>query len=169
MGRHSSVGMVTCYRLDGPGIKSRWGRNFPHLSRPALGVHPASCMVCTRSFQEVKLPNNGTDYPPHCNADLKERAELCLHSSLCAVMAGHIVNFSFTFSAFKIRCVRLNTCRVYSLIPVHTLFIISLLFVLNRSKLEGTVHTVTVIKYVCWVTKWFLLVGCNFKQLNSGH
>jgi hypothetical protein len=25
------------YGLDGPGIESRWGRGFPHLSRPALG------------------------------------------------------------------------------------------------------------------------------------
>jgi hypothetical protein len=33
----SSVGIATVYGLDGPGIESRWGRNFPHLSRPALG------------------------------------------------------------------------------------------------------------------------------------
>ena len=33
----SVVGIVTGYRLDGPGIESRWGRDFPHLSRPALG------------------------------------------------------------------------------------------------------------------------------------
>jgi len=25
------------YELDGPGIESRWGRDFPHLFRPALG------------------------------------------------------------------------------------------------------------------------------------
>ena len=25
------------YGLDGPGIESRWERDFPHLSRPALG------------------------------------------------------------------------------------------------------------------------------------
>ena len=31
------VGIVTGYGLDGPGIESRWGRYFPHLSRPALG------------------------------------------------------------------------------------------------------------------------------------
>ena len=37
MGRHSSVGIATRYGLDGPGIESRWGRDFPHLSRPALG------------------------------------------------------------------------------------------------------------------------------------
>ena len=32
----SSIGIVTAYGLDGPGIESRWGRDFPHLSRPAL-------------------------------------------------------------------------------------------------------------------------------------
>ena len=35
--RDSSVGIGTCYGLDGPGIESRWGRDFPHPSRPALG------------------------------------------------------------------------------------------------------------------------------------
>ena len=33
----SSVGIATRYGLDGAGIESRWGRHFPHLSRPALG------------------------------------------------------------------------------------------------------------------------------------
>ena len=33
----SSVGIATRYGLDGPGIESQWGRDFPHLSRPALG------------------------------------------------------------------------------------------------------------------------------------
>jgi hypothetical protein len=32
----SSVGIATGYELDGPGIESRWGRDFPHLSRPAV-------------------------------------------------------------------------------------------------------------------------------------
>ena len=36
-GPGSSVGIATGYGMDGPGIKSRWGRDFPHLSRPALG------------------------------------------------------------------------------------------------------------------------------------
>ena len=36
-GRVSSVGIATRYRLDGPGIESRWGRDFPHPSRPVLG------------------------------------------------------------------------------------------------------------------------------------
>ena len=36
-GRDSSVDIATRYGLDGPVIKSRWGRDFPHPSRPALG------------------------------------------------------------------------------------------------------------------------------------
>jgi len=28
--------ITTVYGLDGPGIQSPWGRDFPHLSRPAL-------------------------------------------------------------------------------------------------------------------------------------
>jgi hypothetical protein len=35
-GPGSVVGIATAYGLDGPGIESRWGRGFPHLSRPAL-------------------------------------------------------------------------------------------------------------------------------------
>jgi hypothetical protein len=36
-GPGSSVGIATGYGLDGPEIEPRWGRDFPHLSRPALG------------------------------------------------------------------------------------------------------------------------------------
>ena len=35
-GPGSSVGIATVYGLDGPGIESRWERDFTHLSRPAL-------------------------------------------------------------------------------------------------------------------------------------
>jgi hypothetical protein len=37
VGLDSSVIITTRYGLDGPGIESRWGRDFPHTSRPALG------------------------------------------------------------------------------------------------------------------------------------
>jgi len=36
-GPGSVVSIATGYGLDGPGMESRWGRDFPHLSRPALG------------------------------------------------------------------------------------------------------------------------------------
>jgi hypothetical protein len=35
-GLGSSVGTATGYGLDDLGIESRWGRDFPHLSKPAL-------------------------------------------------------------------------------------------------------------------------------------
>jgi hypothetical protein len=37
-GRDSSVGIATRYGLEGPGIESRLGRDFPHPSRLALGT-----------------------------------------------------------------------------------------------------------------------------------
>jgi hypothetical protein len=36
-GPGSSVVIATSYVLDDPGIEPRWERDFPHLSRPALG------------------------------------------------------------------------------------------------------------------------------------
>jgi hypothetical protein len=36
-GRDSVVGIATRYELDGTGIESRWGRDFQHPSRTALG------------------------------------------------------------------------------------------------------------------------------------
>ena len=36
VGLDSVVGTATRYGLDGPGIESRWGRDFPHPFRPAL-------------------------------------------------------------------------------------------------------------------------------------
>ena len=50
VGRDSSVDIATRYRLDGPGIESRWGRDFPHPSPPVLGAHPASYIMGTGFF-----------------------------------------------------------------------------------------------------------------------
>ena len=35
-GRDSGVDIANRYGLDGPGIESQWGRDFPHPSRPTL-------------------------------------------------------------------------------------------------------------------------------------
>jgi hypothetical protein len=32
----SVSGIANAYGLDGPGIESQWGQDFPELSRPAL-------------------------------------------------------------------------------------------------------------------------------------
>ena len=60
-GPGSLVGLETGYVLDGPRIESRWGRDFPYLSRPA---HPASCTMGTGSFPGVKS-GRGVLLSPH--------------------------------------------------------------------------------------------------------
>ena len=50
MGRDSAVGIANRYRLDGPAIISRWGRDFPHLFTGLVALPPASYIVGTGSF-----------------------------------------------------------------------------------------------------------------------
>ena len=54
MGRDSSVGIETRYRLDGPGIESQLGEDFMHTSRPALGSPSLVHDGCHVSLQGAK-------------------------------------------------------------------------------------------------------------------
>ena len=56
VGRDSSVGIATRYGLDGPGIESRWGRDFSHLSRPELGPTQPRIRGEFRPRQTRQLP-----------------------------------------------------------------------------------------------------------------
>ena len=80
MGRDSSVGIVTRYGLDGPGIESPWGQDFPHPSRPALGPTQLPIQWVTGVFPGVTRPGRGVDHPPPYSAEVKEIIELCLYS-----------------------------------------------------------------------------------------
>jgi hypothetical protein len=65
------VGIATRYGLDGPGIESRWGRDFPHPSRPALGP----------TQPPIKwVPGHGANHPPVFSAEVREKVELYLYS-----------------------------------------------------------------------------------------
>jgi hypothetical protein len=48
--RDSSVGIVTRYGLDGPGIESRWGARFSAPVQTGPGAHPVSCTMGTGCF-----------------------------------------------------------------------------------------------------------------------
>jgi len=51
MSRHSAVGIANRYRLDGPAILSRCGRNFPHLFTGLVALPPAFSVVGIGSFR----------------------------------------------------------------------------------------------------------------------
>jgi len=57
----SSVVIVTGYRLDGPGIESRWGRDFPHLYN-GYWVFPGG----------KERPGHNADPSPPSNAMVKK-------------------------------------------------------------------------------------------------
>ena len=74
--------------MDGPGIESWWGQDFPHTSRPAL----EHTTIGTESFQGVKLPGRGVGHPTSSNAEVKQSVELQIYcpSELCGLLYGDL-------------------------------------------------------------------------------
>ena len=68
----SVVGIATRYRLKGPGIEFRWGRDFPHPSRTALGPTQPSVQWVPVHSARVKRTGRGVDHPPHLAPKLKK-------------------------------------------------------------------------------------------------
>jgi hypothetical protein len=71
-GSDSIVGIVTCYGLDSPGIESWSGRDFPHLSRPALGPIQPPVKRVPGLFPGVKWLGHGVDHSPPSSTDVRE-------------------------------------------------------------------------------------------------
>jgi len=96
MGRGSSVGIATRYGLDGPGIASRWGRGFPHPSRPALG--PTQPPIQWVPVLYRGYSNRGVALTTHLHLapSLKKESAITLHY-FWAFMAFSRVTYTFTF------------------------------------------------------------------------
>ena len=73
VGRDSSVAIATRYRLDDPGIESRYRRYFPHLSRPVLGPTQPPIQLYLASFPVVKRSGRGVDHPSPSSTEVKEK------------------------------------------------------------------------------------------------
>ena len=56
VGRNISVGIATGYRLDGPGIESRWGARFSAPVQTGSGAHPSSYTMCIGYLLQIKRP-----------------------------------------------------------------------------------------------------------------
>ena len=75
--QNSSVSIPTRYGLNGPGVESRWRRDFVHPPIPALGP------TQTPKQWAPGLSRGGVWYwppPPPSRAEAKERVELYIYS-----------------------------------------------------------------------------------------
>jgi hypothetical protein len=103
----SSVGIATGYGLDGPGIESRCGRDFPHLSRPALGPTQPPVQWVPGLSTGVKS-GRGVTLTPHpilVPLSWKSRAIplllLWAVRPVQSLSACTMVTFTFTFTPLK--------------------------------------------------------------------
>ena len=67
-GPGSSVGIATGYGLDGTRIESWWGRDFPHLSRPALEHTQPSVKSVPGVSRRKERPERDADPSPPSSA-----------------------------------------------------------------------------------------------------
>jgi len=80
-GPGSVVGIATGYGLDGPGIESQWGWDFPHLSRPVLGPTQPPVQWVPGLFRGGKeWPGRDADPSPPYSAVGHERVVVYLYS-----------------------------------------------------------------------------------------
>ena len=71
-GPGSVVGIATGYGLDDPGIESRWGRDSPHLSRPALGPTQPPVQFVPGISRGKERPGRDADPSPPSSAVVKK-------------------------------------------------------------------------------------------------
>jgi hypothetical protein len=95
-GWNSSAGIATRYGLDGPEVEFRWGRDFPHPSRPALGPTQPLIQWVPGLFPGVKRPGHGGDHPPHLVPKLKKEYSYTSTPPL-GLLACSRVNFTLLF------------------------------------------------------------------------
>jgi len=69
----SSVGIVTGYGLDGPGIESGWARHFSHLSIPALGPTQPPVQWVPGLSRGKERPGRDADPSPPSNAMVEKQ------------------------------------------------------------------------------------------------
>ena len=85
----------THHGLDGPGIESRWRRDFPHPSRPSLGLFHPPIQWLPGLPPRVKRPERGFDHPPLSSPEVNPlNAQLNPICHLLALLAHHILHVS---------------------------------------------------------------------------
>lgn len=80
-GQDCEVSIVNCSELEGPGTESRWGQDFPQLSRPVLEPTQPPLQRVLGLFPRDKVVRAWSWPPTHpSSTEAKERLELYFHS-----------------------------------------------------------------------------------------
>jgi hypothetical protein len=96
VGHDSSVSIATRYRLNGPGIECRLGRNFPHPSRPVLGPTLPHIQWAPGIFpKRVKRLGHVVNHPHPLVLRLNKKSRTILLFPFCAFVAYSTANFIF--------------------------------------------------------------------------
>ena len=99
VGLLSSVGIVTRYWLDGSGFETRWRRDFPQPSSPALGPTQPRVQRVFGSFFSGCKATRAWRWP---STSIQRRGWrkiwVIVQSPLCAFNRDYRVNFTFMIS-----------------------------------------------------------------------
>ena len=124
MGRDISVGKATRYSLGVPGIEFRWGWDFPHTSRRALGPTELHINGYRVSLKRVKRLGRGVVHPLAFSAEVKESIELYPYS-----LSGHLWSVlrrtyltPLTGKATQVYTFIHSTCLLYQLYCTCTIY-----------------------------------------------
>ena len=79
-GKNRAIGIATRYSLDGPGIESRWGRDFPHSSRLALEPTQPPIQWVPGHFPGGKAAGAWRWLTTQSSVEVKEKVELYIYS-----------------------------------------------------------------------------------------
>ena len=93
MDRDSSVGIASRCGPYGPGIESRWRRDFPHPSRTALG--PTQPPIPRVPGPYRGKATGARRYPPPSSAEVKERVQLYIYSPFWPFVSCYRAIFTF--------------------------------------------------------------------------
>jgi hypothetical protein len=169
VGQDSSVGIATCYRLDGPGFESHWGVRYYAPIQTGPGAHPASYTLGL--YWGAQRPGRSADHPPPSSDEVKERVELYMYSPSGA--SWPVIGWTFYVSVmWRKGCILLeiqswlsiaHVCvylNCYDIAGGHTLLVTVLTYLeYYETKFEGLswrwllVHHLT-----CW--------HCNAQKIN---
>ena len=115
------------------------GRDFPHPSRPAVGLTQPPIQQVPGLSRGVKRPGRGVDHPTPSSAEVKERVELHLYSpsGFSWPFLGATFIFNFNFHNNQYVTLHMTYTKIHTYIYIYTLYHPSLCTEVHCAHMEG--------------------------------